>query len=183
MKIKNTLFLSALLTAVLLTGCTGGEANSSQTESSSSASSSQEESNAQRPNPSGEYETASQLAELGFDIVLPAAAENIRYSVIDGTVAEADFTVDGEDYTLRTGSGSENLSGLYGERTSVESFTATDHSGADTPVTVEQVATGENGMLNASWTIGDAEYSFTGEMQEDSTAFSELCRTLIGYLG
>lgn len=175
--------LSALLAAsLLLTGCS---ASGSQ-ESQSSSSQTQEESGSsetETSNPVQPVRTAAELAEMGYDIVLPADAQDIEYSVIDDSLAQALFTISDAEWTLRTSASDEDLSGLYGERTLLSTLEAKAHDGSSVTVQVESVDTGEEiPRLCASWELNGMHYTLS-VLTEDETAFREMCTTLIGYLG
>lgn len=178
--------LSALLAAsLLLTGCSSSNPDSQESQSSSSSQAAGEsDSSAEEiPNPIQPVRTAAELAEMGYDIVLPADAEEIEYSVIDGKTAQALFTISGTEWTLRTSASEEDLSGLYGERTQLSSQKDTAHDGTTVTVQVESVDTGEEiPRLCASWELNGMRYSLSA-LTEDETAFKEMCSTLIGYLG
>lgn len=120
---------------------------------------------------------------MGFDIVLPAEAEEIEYSVIDGTIAQAVFTMSDSEWTLRTGESDEDISGLNGERTALGTLDETAHDGTAVTVTIESVDTGEETLrLCASWELDGMRYTLT-TLTEDETAFEEMCGTIVGYLG
>ena len=104
MKPFSAILTVMLAASLLLTGCSSSQTESSAPESSSSSQSSSEaDSSAEIPNPVQPVKTAAELAEMGFDIVLPAEAEEIEYSVIDGTIAQAVFTMSDSEWILRTG--------------------------------------------------------------------------------
>lgn len=178
-----TAILSAMLAAsVLLSGCGSTQTESSAPESSSQSSSETESSPAQIPNPIQPIKTAAELADRGFDIVLPAKAEEIEYSVINDTIAQARFTLSGHDWTLRTGQADEDTSGLHGERTSLSPLQETAHDGSAVTIQIESVDTGEElPRLCASWELNGARYTLETST-EDETTFRESCSTIIGYL-
>ena len=81
MKPFSAILTVMLAASLLLTGCSSSQTESSTPESSSSSQSSSEpDSSAEIPNPVQPVKTAAELAEMGFDIVLPAEAEEIEYS-------------------------------------------------------------------------------------------------------
>lgn len=144
MKPFSAILTVMLAASLLLTGCSSSQTESSAPESSSSSQSSSEpDSSAEIPNPVQPVKTAAELAEMGFDIVLPAEAEEIEYSVIDGTIAQAVFTLSDSEWTLRTGESDEDISGLNGERTALGTLDGTAHDGTAVTVTIESVDTGE----------------------------------------
>ena len=184
MKPFSAILTVMLAASLLLTGCSSSQTESSTPESSSSSQSSSEpDSSAEIPNPVQPVKTAAELAEMGFDIVLPVEAEEIEYSVIDGTIAQAVFTMSDSEWTLRTGESDEDISGLNGERTALGTLDETAHDGTAVTVTIESVDTGEETLrLCASWELDGMRYTLT-TLTEDETAFEEMCGTIVGYLG
>lgn len=184
MKSFSAVLAAMLAASLLLTGCSSSQNESSAPENnSSSVSSSEPDSSAEIPNPVQPVKTAAELAEMGFDIVLPAEAEEIEYSVIDGTIAQAVFTLSDSEWTLRTGDSEEDISGLNGERTQLSSVSATAHDGTAVTVQIESVDTGEETpRLCAVWELNGMRYTLT-TLTEDETAFQEMCSNIVGNLG
>jgi hypothetical protein len=48
------------------------------------------------------------LKQLKMDVKLPANAEEVEYSILDKSIAQIDFRIDGDRYIVRISSGKEN---------------------------------------------------------------------------
>lgn len=79
-------------------------------------------------NPIKSYETAEEVeAATGILLNIPKRAENIGFSTITGTIAQARFTLDGVEFTLRASKEmtAAALHGIYTEAVSTENFVTT----------------------------------------------------------
>lgn len=66
-------------------------------------------------NPVIEQDSAKALADIGLPIDAPKGAADVQYFIIDGKLAQVDFTLDGKEYTYRASKSEEDNSGVYME--------------------------------------------------------------------
>ena len=72
-------------------------------------------------NPFVEVDGADEFeSQMGITMDAPDGVEDVSYHIIDGIIAETDFTVDGHCYSLRATKESGDYSGLYGTETRTE---------------------------------------------------------------
>ena len=123
------------------------------------------EASAQIPNPIVEVDGSADFASLGFIITPHQSAENVRYSIIGGTVAQIDFALDGESYTYRAAKTTDDISGVYAIFDASQPF---DLEGPDFTlnISVKTISGGADGAL-ATWTYDGINYSFYTPAQTD----------------
>ncbi len=135
------------------------------------------EASAQIPNPIVEVDGSADFASLGFIITPYQSAENVRYSIIGGTVAQIDFTLDGESYTYRAAKTTDDISGVYATFDASQPF---DLEGPDfmLNISVKTINGGADGAL-ATWAYDGINYSFYTSAQTD---FEEMTDVLLPIL-
>jgi len=115
----------------------------------------------QMVNPMAETDAAGIKAAIGEDLDVPAGAEDVYYYLIDGTLGQADFTYNGNDYTLRIQKTDafEDISGVY--------FTNPIVNDYDEEVTIKVEEDGSMGA--ATWYDDGCSYSISmGEGASDT---------------
>lgn len=65
------------------------------------------------PNPVVEVEGSADFSDLGFIITPHQQAQDARYSIIGGKIAQIVFTLDGETFTYRGAVTTDEISGVY----------------------------------------------------------------------
>lgn len=112
-------------------------------------------------NPMVEVEGSDAFTELGLKLTAPEGAEDVKYFVIDKTLAQISFTLDGKKFVYRSAKIDGDISGVYSEFKS-EKLIVTAESGDDkTEITVQ--TTGGNSARRALWSRGELRYSLYGE--------------------
>ena len=91
---------------------------------------------------------------LGMDLGVPSTAENIRYSVIDGKIAQIDFTYQGKAFCLRASKEEGDIAGLYGETVATKDLAVGGGK-------LTQIADGESTLYKAEWSRNGANYVLT----------------------
>jgi hypothetical protein len=109
------------------------------------------------PNPIVEVSDASAFDELGLPIDAPEGAENVRYSIISGEIAQVNFTLDGADYTYRAANSEEDISGVYETFDDVEKSIEADGEDWSASITVKTVKDGDGAL--ATWRYGSVQFS------------------------
>ena len=105
------------------------------------------------PNPVVEGDKAA-VDALGMDLGVPSTAENIRYSVIDGKIAQIDFTYQGKAFCLRASKEEGDIAGLYGETVATKDLAVGGGK-------LTQIADGESTYYKAEWVRDGANYALT----------------------
>ncbi|MEG0875477.1 MAG: hypothetical protein RSB05_04560 [Clostridiales bacterium] len=109
------------------------------------------------------------FATLGLTITAPKGGENVEYSVIDKTVAQIKFDLNGAPYTFRGAETTEDISGIYEEFEDEIIKFEVAVPGA-TPTTQVTVKTTVNQGKLATWQWSQAKYSlYTPNKIEDET--------------
>lgn len=107
------------------------------------------------PNPMTERASVEEIqTALGFTFTaLPANTTDLKYFTIDSTIAQADFTLDGVNYTVRKAKATtDNIAGVYTQFGS--SQTLANSAGNDV---LYQYNDSSEGL--ATWSVGDYVYS------------------------
>ena len=105
------------------------------------------------PNPIVEVDSAEAFAELGVSLSIPGGAENVRYSIIDGKIAQVDFKYGEHEYCLRGSKTESDFAGIEGE--AVSEKTLSGHA------TLTGVADGEATLYKVEWSRNGVNYSLT----------------------
>lgn len=114
-------------------------------------------------NPMTYHDSAEEVENaVGVRLNVPDGAENVAYLSISGTIGQADFKLDGKEFTLR---GSNSLSGtslhgVYGETTKTEERTL--ETGVD--ITVSQLS---ETYYVAEWEKDGTFYSLSMSAESD----------------
>ena len=116
-------------------------------------------------NPYVEVGDASAFAPLGISVDAPEDAEDRSYAIIDGEIAEVDFSLDRHSYSLRA-SKSGDFSGMNGETVSREPI---ENGGDAELVTLKVDGVGECRIVE--WTSGDVNFALSNS---DGAAGDEL---------
>ena len=130
------------------------------------------------PNPVVEVEGSTDFAGLGFVITPHQQADDVRYSIIGGAVAQIVFMLDGQSFTYRAAQTADDISGVY------ETFDALPQSldlqgpDFDVSVLVRTIGGGSRGAL-AEWGYEGVRYSF---YTPDETDFDRLTDVLLPIL-
>lgn len=90
--------------------------------------------------------------ELGITIDAPESAENVSYTIIDGRIADIDFTESGHKYDLRASMEDGDFSGLLGVTANTEQIDAA----ADAVLTVIRID--DELCTKITWTDGRVTY-------------------------
>lgn len=140
-----------LLVGLLLCSCAAAPSSTA----GDSVSHAQSESRAQLPNPLVPAANAKEInAAARVNLACPVDAADVQYFILDGDVAQINFTLADADYVLRGSLRGDDIAGVYdtaGETVTVKE-TAVDGS-------VEVELKGfQNGSL-AHWIWGDAQYT------------------------
>ena len=97
-------------------------------------------------NPYEAVEDASEFEKrLGISLDAPQNAENVVYSIINGELADIDFTLNGHEYKLRGSNQDGDISGLYGEEASSEVL----EEGSNATMTI--LKSGQDTYITVSW--------------------------------
>ena len=135
------------------------------------------EASAQIPNPIVEVDGSADFASLGFVITPYQTAKDVRYSIIGGTVAQIDFTLDGESYTYRAAKTTDDISGVYATFDKSQPF---DLEGPNFTlnISVKTINGGADGAL-ATWAYEGINYTF---YTPSSTDYDEMTDVLLPIL-
>lgn len=121
-------------------------------------------------NPISSYDSAEEVESVtGIFLNIPERAENTAFSTITGTIAQAKFTLDGIDYTLRASKQAPTaaLHGIYAEAVSTEGFATTGG------LTVTATNLG-NEYSVCEWESDGAFYSLSRDGVEDMSMVVEM---------
>lgn len=101
---------------------------------------------------------------LGIEIHTPADAENVQCSILDGKIAQIDFSWNGQEYTLRASAQDGDFSGVHGEE-SVPELIDAETNAQYTVIPDEEISYGK-----ISWTDGKVRFYLTssGKRPEES---------------
>lgn len=160
MKRKVALTLALLLAAALAAGCAAGEDKPS----------------AQLPNPVEEVDGPEDFLPLGIAIDAPQNAEDVSYAIISDTVAQVEFTLDGNGYTYRAAKGEGDISGVSG-LFNVGTLNANwEFEGKGVSAVVK---TAETGGRLATWEEAGISYSLWTESAVSDDVISSLVLKLV----
>ena len=121
-------------------------------------------------NPISSYDTAEEVeAVTGILLNIPERAENTAFSTITGTIAQARFTLDGIEYTLRASKEAPTaaLHGIYADIVSTEGFATTGG------LTVTATNLGDAYSV-CEWEFDGAFYSLSRDGVEDMSMVVEM---------
>lgn len=104
--------------------------------------------------PIQEVDSAEDFASIDINIDAPSDANDVRYYILDGKIAQIDFILDGHKYTFSASRLDGDLSGVSGKTESSESIDA-EHNAV-----LEQV---EHSIWKAYWNDGDMNYFMTND--------------------
>ncbi|MBQ1826656.1 MAG: hypothetical protein II126_01665, partial [Erysipelotrichaceae bacterium] len=81
------------------------------------------------PNPIVVCNSEADFAQYGLKLKTPEEADEVRYSVIGGKIAEINCQINGEEYCFRCGKSEDvqSLSGIYGQWVKLESDGKADY--------------------------------------------------------
>lgn len=125
---------------------------------------------AELPNPVVEVDGSADFEPLGFTISAPEGATDVTYSIIAGSLAQIEFTLDGRSYTYRAAKSEDDISGVYA--TFDEAEQSIDLETEDFLVTIRMrtIGGGESGAL-ATWDLSGTVYSL---YTPDATDFDSI---------
>ncbi|MBR7033937.1 MAG: hypothetical protein IKI03_09950 [Clostridia bacterium] len=130
-----------------------GTDTEAQTESEKATETAEDTASAGMPNPIVEVDSAEAFEELGVSLSIPGGAENVRYSIIDGKIAEVDFKYGEHEYCLRGSKTESDFAGIEGEAVSEKDLPG--HA------TLTGVADGETTLYKVEWSRNGVNYSLT----------------------
>ena len=119
------------------------------------------------PNPIEEVDSVEDFEAIGVTkIHAPIKAENVKYSVIDNTIAQIEFEYKGNAYCLRASKEEEDIAGLYGETVAEKDISSHGK--------LTQIADGENNYYKAEWKRGEVNYTLTNTDGAENYMFIEV---------
>ena len=119
-------------------------------------------------NPMVEVKDDDAFDKLRVEMDAPDMAKDIKYYIIDDTVAQIDFTYSSVEYTYRGGEPMENMAGLHSMKAASEETVA--YGDADDRVEVT-IQTMEDGGYVASWMKERKESSLVSLGESDAETF------------
>ncbi len=134
----------------------------------------------QMVNPVEELPDESGFADLGFSVHAPDGATECRYSIIrtEPPVAQAQFTLDGAEYTYRSARTEEDISGLHVEYAEESTGIALCGEYWSLELEVKPIV---GGGFAGFWTQDGVTSSLYTPDDVDQTTFTALCEALAGY--
>ena len=132
----------------------------------------------QIPNPIVEVEDSTDFDKLGFVITPHQQADSVSYSIIGDTLAQINFTLDGETFTYRAAKTTEDISGVYETFDTPAQTQELVGPGFTVIVTVQTINGGEDGAL-ATWNFEDVQYSFYTPDKTDFDALTDVLLPII----
>ncbi len=114
------------------------------------------ENNVQGSNPFAEVENAEAFNALSITLDAPAGAQKVSYAIIDGTIAEIQFELDGKSYLARASAQEGDFSGLNGRELSRETVDAKNNA------VLTEVQTDLCTYYKIIWTNGKIKYCLSG---------------------
>lgn len=107
----------------------------------------------QIPAPVVSVGSAEEIAEkLNIEIDAPNGADNVQYSIIDGEIAEIQFTWKSDVYILRASAQSGDFSGLFGDEINTEQIDSRNNALLSTVLCVEDQ------YYKITWTDGKTTF-------------------------
>ena len=107
-------------------------------------------------NPFVEVENADAFRALAITLDAPDGAQEVSYAVIDRSIAEVRFSLDGKRYLARASAQEGDFSGLYGQESEAETVDA------KTSAVLTAVDIGTGICQKISWTNGKINYCLYG---------------------
>lgn len=166
--------LVLILCAGLVAGCSKNKLAETTEESTSEAAA---ESSAQLPNPMAEMEGPEDFEKIGVHMVAPSDGSDLRCFIINGEVAEMQFTIDGTAYTWRASDTAQDFAGIF-ERFKEEVITEEYTDGSHT-AQIEIKTTDSGGRL-ASWSWGSTKYTLYTSNEVTDAVIRDLALKLAG---
>ena len=116
--------------------------------------------NAQTDNPLVTVDGPEDFKKTGVSIEAPLGAEDAVYTIVDGKVAQVEYTLSGVSFVYRgsTKVDAEALHGIYETFDQQETTFSAESEGWNVTLTIRTVEDGEKGAL-ALWSHGSANYS------------------------
>lgn len=106
---------------------------------------------------------------LGIKIDAPEGASDVDYTIIDGSLANINFTYNGAAYMLRASKQGEDFSGIHG----VEA--ASEQLDSETSAILTTIKSGDLTFLKVTWTDGSVNYVLSdtesGDAEKIKTVF------------
>jgi len=109
-------------------------------------------------NPIVEVTGTDDFVPLGLTITAPDDAEDARYSIISGTVAQIDFTYAGRTYTYRAAKTVDDISGVYETFDPETESIELDAGDFVAEIVISYIDGGDGGAL-ARWYYVDTQYT------------------------
>ncbi|MEG0116268.1 MAG: hypothetical protein RSA00_07585 [Hydrogenoanaerobacterium sp.] len=127
------------------------------------------------PNPLVTVNGSADFAAVGLTLTAPEDAENVEYMLIDKTLAQIKFKLDGNEYNYRTAKSKEDITGIYDAYTDEEMNLIVVAGEKDTTISVK---TTDKGARLAVWSWGDFAYSLYTDQKASDDTISDLAQKL-----
>ena len=127
------------------------------------------------PNPIVEVEGAADFSDLGFIITPHQQADAASYSIIGGTIAQINFTLNHKSYTYRAAVTTEEISGVYETFDPLPQSLDLEGPGFMVSLVIQTIDGGKQGAL-VEWELEDVRYSF---YTPDPTDFEDITDVLL----
>ena len=112
------------------------------------------------PNPVQEVASYADFAPLELFLDAPAAAENVRYSIVAEEIAQVRFSFDGSAYCCRASYLSEDISGMHAKFDAEERGVCAESTNGSVEIRIRTVDGGKAGAL-ATWQLGAAQFTLS----------------------
>lgn len=164
--------LALVLFTGFVTGCSKNKLADATAESITEAATGEA---AQLPNPMQEVDGPGEFETIGVHMVAPAGAKDLKCFIINGEVADMQFTMDGVSYTWRASDTAEDFAGIF-ERFEEEILTE-EYVDGSLSAQIE-IRTTESGGRLASWAWGSARYTLYTPNGIADTVIKDMALTL-----
>ena len=113
---------------------------------------------------------------LGIHMVLPAQAEDPAFFILNGEVAEIQFTADGVSYSFRASNTAEDFAGIFERFT--DHVLETSYESGDMSAAAK-IRTTESGGRLASWNWDETNYTIYTAAQISDEAITAFVQELL----
>jgi len=97
-------------------------------------------------------------SDLGFSVDAPAEATDKEYTILNGNLAQVNFTEGEAVYILRASAPEANMAGIFGTVASTEEIQGTLADGSAVAIAVSVY---EDSTMVAEWYVGELAYSLS----------------------
>ena len=175
-KLYGAVMAAVLFAALQSAGCTQKQNAGAETAYSETEDSSQTETAANQPNPMVPVADENAFEPLGVHMVLPAQAEDPAFFILNGEVAEIQFTADGVSYSFRAYNTAEDFAGIFERFT--DHVLETSYESGDMSATAK-IRTTESGGRLASWNWDETNYTLYTAAQISDEAITAFVQELL----